>query len=189
MIMTEQTNAAAEEEKSSMKTEENSAKVVAEQLRQYENREQLGVYMREHQDVSWDDLKFWDKVKLINKFSVLAIIGNVIQLLGTSLYFLESLVDIGVGETLIGFGCFCAWSTLPRYFMYSQRYSLILRTIEYAVPVLIRAVIGILPFFIGYALLGQCLFWEYEFRYGSFSYSFFALFARMNGDNLVPIHN
>lgn len=77
------------------------------------------MYMREHQDVSWDDLKFWDKVKLINKFSVLAIIGNVIQLLGTSLYFLESLVDIGVGETLIGFGCFCAWSTLPRYFMYS----------------------------------------------------------------------
>ena len=66
---------------------------------------------------------------------------------------------------------------------------MILRTIEYAVPVLIRAIIGILPFFIGYAILGQCLFWEIEFRFGSFSYAFFSLFAMMNGDNLIPIHN
>lgn len=73
--------------------------------------------------------------------------------------------------------------------MTSQRYSLILRTIEYAVPVLVRAVIGILPFFIGYAILGQCLFWEIEMRFGSFSYAFFSLFAMMNGDNLIPIHN
>jgi hypothetical protein len=41
------------------------------------------------------------------------------------------------------------------------------------VPVLTRAIIGILPFFIGYAILGQCLFWEIEFRFGSFSYAFF----------------
>lgn len=58
------------------------------------------------------------------------------------------------GEILVGFGCLFAWSTLPRYFMYSQRYSLILRTIQYAVPVLMRAIIGIMPFFVGYAILG-----------------------------------
>jgi hypothetical protein len=46
--------------------------------------------MREHRDLSWDDLKFWDKIKLINKFSVLAIIGNVMSLLGTSVYFFQS---------------------------------------------------------------------------------------------------
>jgi hypothetical protein len=72
--------------------------------------------------------------------------------------------------------------------MYSQRYSLILRTIKFAVPILTKAVIGILPFFIAFALLGQALFWEIEYRFGSFSYSFMALFSMMNGDNLVPIH-
>ena len=48
-----------------------------EELRHYENREQLGMYMREHQDLGWDDLSFWDKWKLINKFSIIAIIGNI----------------------------------------------------------------------------------------------------------------
>jgi hypothetical protein len=71
--------------------------------------------------------------------------------------------------------------------MYSQRHSLILRTIEYAFPVLARSIIGIIPFFIGYALLGQCLFWEIEKRFGSFSPALMALFCMMNGDNLIPI--
>ena len=66
---------------------------------------------------------------------------------------------------------------------------MILRTIQYAVPILARAILGILPFFIGYALLGQCLFWEIEKRFGSFAYSLFVLFAMMNGDNLIPVHN
>ncbi len=68
-------------------------------------------------------------MKLVNKFSILAIFGNLLQLLGTSVYFLQQVREIGFGEVFIGFGCFFAWATLPRYFMYSQRYSLILRTI------------------------------------------------------------
>lgn len=48
-----------------------------EDLRHYENMEQLGMYMREHQDLSWEDLTFWDKLKLFNKFSFLAILGNI----------------------------------------------------------------------------------------------------------------
>lgn len=70
------------------------------------------------------------------------------------MYFLKPVREVEVGEVLIGFGCLFAWATLPRYFMYSQRYSLILRTMEFALPILIRAVTGIVPFFIGYAILG-----------------------------------
>lgn len=149
----------------------------------------MGVYMREHRDASWDQLKLADKLKLINMFSPLALIGNIFQLLGTSLYFIQNEGELDIAEIYIGFGCFCAWATLPRYLMYSQRYSLILRTIKFAVPILTKALIGILPFFIAFALLGQSLFWEIEFRWGSFSYALFALFSLMNGDNVVPIHS
>jgi len=45
--------------------------------RHYENMEQLGMYMRERQDLAWEDLKFWDKAKLINKFSIIALVGNL----------------------------------------------------------------------------------------------------------------
>lgn len=157
-------------------------------LRKYENTEQLGMYMREHHDITWNQLTVSDKFKLINMFSPLAIAGNLFQLLGTAIYYIQDDGEISLAEILIGMGCLFAWCTLPRYFMYSQRYSLVLRTIKFAVPVLTRAIIGILPFFIAFAILGQCLFWEMEYRFGSFSYAFFALFSMMNGDNLVPIH-
>lgn len=47
-----------------------------DELRHFENKEQMGMYMRDHQDMKWEDLKFWDKVKLINMFSPIAIAGN-----------------------------------------------------------------------------------------------------------------
>ena len=165
------------------------SKMTESEQRHYENTEQLGMYMRERQDLAWEDLKFWDKAKLINKFSIIALVGNLFQILGSIFYYVQQVREVGFGEIMIGIGCLCAWSTLPRYFFYSQRYSLILRTIQFSVPILARALVGILPFFIGYAILGQALFWEIEFRFGSFSYAFFSLFAMMNGDNLIPIHD
>ena len=59
---------------------------------------------------------------------------------------------------------------------------------EFSFPILIRALVGVLPFFIGYAILGQCLFWQYQNRFGNFYLAFMQLFVMMNGDNLVPIH-
>jgi hypothetical protein len=35
------------------------------------------MYMRERQDLAWEDLEFWDKAKLINKFSLIALVGNL----------------------------------------------------------------------------------------------------------------
>ena len=143
--------------------------------------------MRDRDGLLWRDLSFWDRTKLINKFSIIVIIGNLCQLIGTLLYFISPVITLTESEIFIGFGCFFAWVSLTRYFMYSQRHSLILRTVEFAFPILIRAVLGILPYFIGYAILGQCLFWEVNMRFLYFSTSFMALFCMMNGDNLVPI--
>lgn len=110
--------------------------------------------MRDHGGKTFNQLSFWDKTKLINKFSFIVVFGNISQLIGTSLYFMNPAVSMTECEVFIGFGCFFAWVSLTRYFMYSQRHSLILRTIEFSSPILIRAIVGILPLFIGYAILG-----------------------------------
>ncbi len=55
--------------------------------RHYENTEQLGMYMRERQNLAWEDLKVWDKAKLINKFSIIALVGNFFQILGSIFYY------------------------------------------------------------------------------------------------------
>lgn len=49
-------------------------------LRNYENKEKMGAYMREHKNLSWAKLSFWDRAKLINKFSFIIIVGNIVKL-------------------------------------------------------------------------------------------------------------
>jgi hypothetical protein len=55
-------------------------------------------------------------------------------------------------------------------------------------PLVMRAMVGIFPFFIGFAFLGMCLFWESQ-RFSSSSDSMFTLFAMMNGDSLIDIYS
>jgi hypothetical protein len=43
--------------------------------------------MRERQELAWQDLKFWDKAKLINKFSLIALVGNFFQIMGSLFYY------------------------------------------------------------------------------------------------------
>jgi hypothetical protein len=90
-----------------------------EDLRKYENTEQLGMYMREHTEITWGQLTFSDKLKLINMFSPLTIVGNVFQIMGTLIYYIKDEGEISLSEVLLGIGCLLAWCTLPRYFMYS----------------------------------------------------------------------
>ena len=75
------------------------------------------MYMRQKQDLSWQELNFSDRIKLINLYSPLALFGNICQFVGTFIYYILEKGELEVGEVLIGFGCFCAWATLPRYLM------------------------------------------------------------------------
>ena len=59
---------------------------------------------------------------------------------------------------------------------------------EASMPIVMRAMVGILPFFIGFALLGLCLFWE-SHRFSSASSSMFTLFALMNGDSITEVYH
>lgn len=56
---------------------EEEKEMTPEEQRQFENHEHLGMYMRQKQDLSWEELKFSDKIKLINLYSPLALFGNI----------------------------------------------------------------------------------------------------------------
>jgi hypothetical protein len=57
-----------------------------------------------------------------------------------------------------------------------------------AAPFMIRALISIVPLFIGYAFLGISYFWESR-RFTSFSISCYTLFALMHGDMIWDTYN
>jgi hypothetical protein len=56
-----------------------------------------------------------------------------------------------------------------------------LASFQKAAPFVARALISMIPLFIGYAFLGMAIFWESR-RFATFSISCYTLFALMHGD-------
>ena len=85
--------------------------------------------------------------------------------------------ELATVEVFLGFGCFMTWASFTRYFENTKDFNLISRTFGVAIPVLLRTILGITPTFIGYALLGMCLFWPYAEKFESFSKTLYILYS------------
>ena len=59
----------------------------------------------------------------------------------------------------LGFASLLIWVSLMRYYNTSRGYNVIMSTLSNSSSIVIKAAIGILPFFVGMALLGMCIFW------------------------------
>lgn len=103
------------------------------------------------------------------------------------MYMTEDMKDIDIAEILIGFGCMFTWVSLSRYFENAKQYTFINRTMKVSLPIVGRAMIGMLPFFFGFVFLGLCLFWESQ-RFNSTSSAMFTLFSMMNGDAISDVY-
>lgn len=90
-------------------------------------------------------------------------------------------------EFFLGFGCMLTWMSFSRYIESASQYTFINRTMGVAIPVVLRAMVGILPFFIGFTFLGLCLFWEVR-QFNSPSSAMYTLFTLMNGDSLTDVY-
>lgn len=97
--------------------------------------------------------------------------------------------ELATVEVFLGFGCFMTWASFTRYFENTKDFNLISRTFGVAIPVLLRTILanilgtilvtilGITPTFIGYALLGMCLFWPYAEKFETFSKTVYILYS------------
>lgn len=79
-----------------------------------------------------------------------------------------------------------AYIGLVQYLDYSAKYSFILKTLSFAVPVLVRTMVGIMPIFIGAVLLSISLFGA-SWRFHSASYAAINLYSAIAGDELQDL--
>lgn len=80
-----------------------------------------------------------------------------------------------------------AWIGLVQYLDYSAKYSFILKTLSFAVPILARTMVGILPIFIGSVLLSISLF-SASFRFHNAAYASMNLYSMIAGDELQDVY-
>lgn len=89
---------------------------------------------------------------------------------------------------MLGLGGVILWVSLLKYYDRSKGYNIVLNTIYNSSGIIIKALIGTLPIFIGFAILGMCIFWRSK-RFDGLSSSLFSLFALMNGDAIFDVGN
>ena len=140
------------------------------------------------EDANWDDLLFWDKIRLIDIWSIISILANITQIIGCLYSIFRNRLNIMTADKSLGIGCMFAWFIILRYILKTQSYRAMLASFNKALPFVFRAIVSMIPLFIGYAFLGMALFWESR-RFANLSQSAYTLFALMHGDMIWDTYN
>ena len=135
------------------------------------------------QHTRWEDLRYSEKAKLFSYWSIIILVSNIFQMTGAVMSLFRGPVPLGSLELFIGIGAFLCWVSITKYIEHSPHLSFFSRTIQHAGPNIIRHGANMLPFFIGFGMLGLAVFWP-TFRFRDPSIAFFSLFCIMLGDEI-----
>jgi len=80
------------------------------------------------------------------------------------------------------------WVSVLKYYENARGYNIVFRTFQNSSSIVLMAIVGILPVFIGFGVLGMCIFWRSK-RFFGFGASMFSLFALMNGDMIFDSYH
>lgn len=133
---------------------------------------------------SWDDLPLRVRIRFFNLWVVVSMLSDLINAAACIVVIIVDPDDL-MCTLFRGLGTFCALIHLTRYFEYFQKeYMLVLSARRAVVPVF-GYVASVVPFLVGYALLGLSLFSLISQQWSGLWSSIQVLFASMVGDSLM----
>jgi hypothetical protein len=132
---------------------------------------------------AWESLGISQKLDFFNVWMIILMLGNFFQILGGLLTLIDQNSTLGVDEIIIGFGCFFAWIGVVKFFTHSSHSYTLINTLKITFPIIGPYIVGVIPIFMAYALLGLCVFWKTGIYY-SVTMSILANFALLNGDSV-----
>lgn len=99
-----------------------------------------------------------EKEKIFNKWIFFGVAANIVQILSSLICLFSRGFKVGLRETFVGFSCLMTCFHLCSYIEYSEKYSVIYKTINSVLPNIFRYLLGVLPLFLGYILFGNNTF-------------------------------
>ena len=142
--------------------------------------------IEEKEKIEEKEIIYKEKKKVFNNWYIVSLIGNTLQIFAAGMSIVDSDNVSIITEALVGFSCVFAYINMLRYLEYNIQYSVITKSIRKGLPVMLKYLFGMLPIFLGFALLGVCIFWRSE-RFVNLSTAMFTLFAFLNGDSVFTI--
>ena len=125
-------------------------------------------------------------------FNAICILGCLLQFVGSMIGIFSSFNEekaFLIYEIAVGFGCSLAFLNLARYFEYSKNYDTVYATVTESLPNVLRYITGVFSIFIGFLLLGICLFWKSNKFFSNPQDSMMTLFALVLGDSIFNVFN
>ncbi|CAK84641.1 unnamed protein product (macronuclear) [Paramecium tetraurelia] len=138
----------------------------------------------------WEQLTIKEKLLFFDLFLPIRILGNILQLISAGILVSETFIRVDglsqYDELMAGLGCFFAWFSIVKYLDYYEELHLIASVLESSIIPVCMAILNFLPVFLGYALLGMCLFSD-SHQFVSLSSSINALFSLIYGDSISDV--
>ena len=129
---------------------------------------------------------FDKKYKILDIWTIIALIGNAMQIIGAILTICDPYQFNSLTGFITSMGTVMALVVFIKYMDNLGSCSIIYETIERGVPPSLNYIVGVLPAFLGYAILGKCIFWRSEF-FATLTNAIASLYALMNGDSVYFI--
>ena len=112
---------------------------------------------------NWEELGINDKISILGGWFFVGIIGNFLQIMGSVIsimnIFVKRPLDIfEYQEITIGFGSMLAWIVFLKYLEFNPSINIMTSTLSNNSLNLFGFTVGIIPFFIGFAILGYKFF-------------------------------
>lgn len=138
-------------------------------------------------ELNWENLGFWDKAELYDKWAFVGFTGNILLIFGSIFYLFSNFVSFYESEMLIGMGTFFIWTKSLKLFENIHPFNLFTRTFFIAAPNLGKVIVGVLPFIIGSGFLATMLFWKSKEFFGFYFKSQWYVFALQTGDGIFAV--
>lgn len=123
-----------------------------------------------------------------NQWSLIALIGNICQMIGSGLCIFVGDKAQDETELFLGFGCLFAFITIGKYMQTLKHCATIYNSIQKGLPNTMKIFVGVLPIFLGFTFFALCTFWRCE-RFASINDTIASLYSMMNGDVMLDILN
>lgn len=136
-------------------------------------------------------LTWRDRFRIVNLWFLVSSIGNIFGLFCAArvVFFLTDLYSNDYLKNCLGVSCLMFWFSLSQYLEYFPRYYVMISMLKITVPRVSQFLLGVLPLFIGYALLGMVCFGDVSDRFGNITETLRTLFAIVNGDVIYDNFN
>jgi hypothetical protein len=138
-----------------------------------------------------DSLSLSEVVSILNVWFFISTAGNIAALIYSCqvVFFRDDIATQQYIKNSLGMACLLLYFGVVQYLEFFPRYYIMISVLKRTAPRVSRFLLGVLPLFIGYALLGMVAFGDEVDRFGDVPQTLRTLFAVVNGDIIYDTFN